>query len=181
MVRGLNHKAHSPTAIRSYFQQVHPQVTIRWCDHSFILTHFKAGQSLGGRTPVVFGGSCLSWTSLRSCSSTRRTFFTSCQEVRRWLENAPPKSWLCSAHCCGARDLDHWLVREEELRKEIQQEQEVVFRQVRNPQIISSSFLDQMGRSIGLCLYHVRLSSPGGTSVDQESQNCCLGFHRAAP
>ena len=58
VVRGLNHKAHSPTAIRSYFQQVHPHVTIRWCDHSFILTHFKAGQSLGGRTPVVFGGSC---------------------------------------------------------------------------------------------------------------------------
>ena len=44
------------------------------------------------------------------------------------MENPPPESWLCSAHCCGRRDLAFWTVREETLRQEILQEQEEVFR-----------------------------------------------------
>ena len=50
------------------------------------------------------------------------------QEVRRWLESPPPKSWLCSAQCCGKRDLDFWVGREETLRRQILEEQEEVFR-----------------------------------------------------
>ena len=50
------------------------------------------------------------------------------QEVRRWLESPPPQSWLCSAHCCGRRDLDYWTAREEMLRRQILHEQEEVFR-----------------------------------------------------
>ena len=70
---------------------------------------------------------------------------TSCQEVRRWLESPPPKSWLCSARCCGARDLDHWVAKEERVRRLAQQEQEEVFRLVR--QIVPTTM-------------HVSLSDP---------------------
>ena len=59
----------------------------------------------------------------------RNMFF---QEVRRWLESPPPKSWLCSAQCCGKRDLDFAVAREEILRQQILQEQEEVFRFVQN-------------------------------------------------
>ena len=50
------------------------------------------------------------------------------QEVRRWLESPPQKSWLCSDQCCGKRDLDFWVAREETLRRQILQEQEEVLR-----------------------------------------------------
>ena len=50
------------------------------------------------------------------------------KEVRRWLENPPTESWLCSAQCCGKRDLDFWVGREETLRRQILEEQEEVFR-----------------------------------------------------
>ena len=48
------------------------------------------------------------------------------------MESPPPQSWLCSAHCCGRRDLDYWTAREEMLRQQIVQEQEEVFRFVQN-------------------------------------------------
>ena len=56
------------------------------------------------------------------------TTYVFVQEVRRWLESPPPQSWLCSAHCCGRRDLDYWTAREEMLRRQIMHEQEEVFR-----------------------------------------------------
>ena len=50
------------------------------------------------------------------------------QDVIRWLEEPPPKSWLCSAHCCGSRDLNYWKANQEKLRRKIQLEQEDILR-----------------------------------------------------
>ena len=46
VIGGLNHKEHPPMVIRSYFQQMHPNVTIRWFEHSTFNLQFLFNRTI---------------------------------------------------------------------------------------------------------------------------------------